>query len=137
LPDLPARQLVARFRAIESEIHVLRTLRGLNISTKEMGQRKNVILSFSPDGQLDLFTFAKGADALRAYFQLETDKRGSDIVLVKGDTGADIRLAYKNYFSDPDDFVRYVERGCSTLTRRKKRRRRVVMKRRRRPPPRS
>ena len=85
-----------------------------------MGQRKNVILSFSVDGQLDLFTYAKGADALRRYFQLEKEKAGADIVLVKGDTGADIRLAYKNYFSDPDDFVRYVERGCAILASRKK-----------------
>jgi hypothetical protein len=41
-------------------------------------------------------------------------------VLVKGDTAADIRLAYKNYFSDPDDFVRYVEAGCRRLLPRKK-----------------
>jgi hypothetical protein len=86
-----------------------------------MGGRKNVILSFSAQGTLDLFTYVKGADALRKYFQLEKLQTGADIVLVKGDTGADIRLAYKNYFSDPDDFVKYVERGCARLLTKRKR----------------
>ena len=52
---------------------------------------------------------------------MEQVQNGADVVLVKGDTGADIRTAYKNYFSDPDDFVRYVERGCQRLMRRKRR----------------
>jgi putative GTP pyrophosphokinase len=96
---------------------VLRILRGLNISTQKMGARKNVILSVSIDGKLDLFTYAKGADAIRKYFQLEKLQNGADVVLVKGDTGADIRLSYKNYFSDPNDFLRYVEKGSSKLIR--------------------
>ena len=119
-PDMKDRELARRFRRIDSEINVLRTLRGLVTSTETMGSRKNVILSFSREGTLDLFSYAKGADALRKYFQLEKLQNGSDIVLVKGDTGADIRLAYKSYFSDPNDFVRYVEHGCDKLSPRKK-----------------
>jgi len=114
-PDVGSADLVRRFKTLEDEIHVLRILRGLNISTQKMGGRKNVILSVSIDGKLDLFTYAKGADAIRKYFQLEKLQNGADVVLVKGDTGADIRLSYKNYFSDPNDFLRYVEKGSSKL----------------------
>ncbi len=114
-PDLTNTELVRRFRRLDNDIHTLAVLKGLNRSTTKMGGRKNVILSLSTEGNLDLFTYAKGADALRKYFQLERLQNGADIVLVKGDTAADIRLAYKNYFSDPDDFVRYVEKGCKKL----------------------
>lgn len=124
-PDMRDRELVRRFRRLDNEINVLRALRGLVTSTETMGSRKNVILSFSREGTLDLFSYVKGADALRKYFQLEKLQDGSDIVLVKGDTGADIRLAYKNYFSDPNDFVRYVERGIERLSSPKLKMRRV------------
>jgi len=114
-PDLKDAELVRKFRRVDNDVHILRMLKGLNTSTKRMGPRKNVILSFSVEGKLDLFTYAKGSDALRKYFQLEKMHTGADVVLVKGDTGKDIRLAYKNYFSDPDDFVRYIDRGCRKL----------------------
>lgn len=114
-PDISDNDLVKSLRRLDGEIHTLAVLKGLNRSTKQMGGRKNVILSLSSGGNLDLFAYAKGADALRKYFQLEKLQNGADIVLVKGDTAADIRLAYKNYFSDPDDFVRYVENGCRRL----------------------
>lgn len=128
-PLLKDRDLVRRFHRLESEIHILRILRGLNISTEQMGARKNVILSLGRDGRLDLFTYAKGADALKRYFQLERQGTGADIVLVKGDTGADIRLSYKNYFSDPNDFLRYVEKGCEALSGKKPKRKQHTSKR--------
>ena len=129
-PLLKDGELVRKFRRLDNEIHILTLLRGLNRSTAQMGARKNVILSFTAEGTLDLFSYVKGADALKKYFQLEKLQTGSDIVLVKGDTGADIRLAYKNYFSDPDDFVRYVESGCAKLQAKGKKRARANRKRR-------
>lgn len=121
-PKLTNTGLVRRFRRLDGEIHILRILRGLNISNRKMGARKNVILSVSNEGQLELFFYAKGADALRKYFQLEKLQNGADVVLVKGDTGADIRLSYKNYFSDPNDFLRFIEKGSAMLLRRDGRR---------------
>lgn len=128
-PSKSDQEVVRELRKLETEIHVMRTLRGLTTSTKKTGSRKNVILSFSKEGTLDLFAFAKGADALRKYFQLEKAQTGADIVLVRGDTAADIRLAYKNYFTDPDDFVRYVERGCEKLSPKRKQKQRKRKKR--------
>jgi hypothetical protein len=116
-PDMSNRALVRRFRALDRDIHILQLLGGLNISTEQMGAKKNVILSMSGAGQLSLFTYVKGTDALRKYFELEKLHGGADVVLVKADTGADIRLSYKNYFSDPGDFLTYVNHGCVRLSR--------------------
>jgi putative GTP pyrophosphokinase len=115
-PDLESSEIVRKFRAIDNEIHILRKLEGLNKSTAQMGVKKNVILSLSQEGQLNVFTYAKGTDAMRKYFQLEKAQTGADIVLVKGSTAADIRLSYKSYFSDPNDFLKYIEDGCKKLT---------------------
>ena len=115
-PNLSNAELASKLRKRDSEIHILTQLKGLNTAQKHIGTQKNVILSFSRQGTLDMFAFSKGDRALRKYFELERAGTGADIVLVRGDTGRDIQLAYKNYFSDPDDFVKYVEDGCRLLT---------------------
>jgi hypothetical protein len=43
-----------------------------------------------------------------------------DIVLVRADTSDEIRLAFKNYFSDARDFIRLVEDGCTKLAKAKR-----------------
>ena len=42
---------------------------------------------------------------------------GQDIVLVRADTSDEVRLAFKNYFSDARDFIRMIEDGCTKLTK--------------------
>jgi hypothetical protein len=37
-------------------------------------------------------------------------------VLVRADTSDEVRVAFKNYFSDAGDFIRLVEDGCARLT---------------------
>lgn len=121
-PNVGAAELVRRFRELDDEIHVLATLKNLNRVNRHLDAKKNFILSFGTTGRLDLFGYVKGADALKKYFALERAGTGADIVLVRGDTGRDIKTAYKNYFSDPEDFIKYIERGCSALAGRTPRR---------------
>ena len=116
-PELSDAELVDKFTSLDKEIHILRILKGLNKSKMQMDSKKNVILSLSTEGQLDIFTYVKGVDAMKKYFQLEKLQKGADIVLVKADTAKDIRLSYKSYFSDPNDFLRYVEDGCKKLSK--------------------
>lgn len=40
-----------------------------------------------------------------------------DIVLVRADTSEDVRLAFKNYFSDARDFLRLIDDGCARLSK--------------------
>jgi putative GTP pyrophosphokinase len=36
--------------------------------------------------------------------------------LVKADTSEEVRFAFKNYFSDAQDFINLVESGCERLS---------------------
>ena len=65
---------------------------------------------------MEVKQYRDAPDALRALFELEKQMPDRDIVLVRADTGEDVRLAFKNYFSDARDFIRLIEDGCTKLT---------------------
>lgn len=113
--DLSAKDLVDRFEAVEAEINLLRTLKGINAVNRDVLSGKNVILVFKQESQLDIFTYARSKDAIDEYFKLEKAGSGEDIVYVSADSGDDVRSAFRNYFSDTQDFVVYVEEGCAIL----------------------
>jgi hypothetical protein len=46
---------------------------------------------------------------------MEKQHPGDDIVLVNADTFDSIRTAYRNYFSDVTEFLRYIDDGCDAL----------------------
>jgi hypothetical protein len=76
-------------------------------------------LIFSETGDLEVRAFRDAPDALRALFDLEKQFPDRDIVLVRADTSEEVRLAFRNYFSDAREFIRLVEDGCARLTRTK------------------
>ena len=49
-------------------------------------------------------------------FDLEEEHPGTDVVLVRAESSEEIRLAFKNYFSDATDFVRMVSEACVSLS---------------------
>lgn len=118
-PRIGNKELVKEFLAIEKELNLLNTLRGLNEIDTEVSKRKNVILIFTPQGDLETKTYRSAPEALRDLFKLETELQDCDIVLVKADTSEEIRFAFKNYFSDTKDFVSLLENACRSLVRTK------------------
>jgi putative GTP pyrophosphokinase len=46
---------------------------------------------------------------------LERDNPGKDIVLVRAASATDVRIAFRNYFSDAGEFIRLVDEGCQSL----------------------
>jgi len=114
---LSNHQLVDRFEDLEREIHLLGTLRGINIANNDVLSGKNIVLLFKDEGELEIFAHTSSAKAVEHYFQLEKTIAGGsqDVVLVSAESGADIRVAFRNYFSDTSDFVRYVDDGCTEL----------------------
>lgn len=116
-PILDDRTVVEDFLKLDKELRLLNTLRGLNAADKEVTDRKNAILIFSSNRELEVRTFRDATDALRALFDLEREFPESDVVLVKADTSEDVRLAFRNYFSDAQDFIRLMEEGCEKLTK--------------------
>jgi putative GTP pyrophosphokinase len=114
-PELSDGDLVARFFAAEKEIRLIETLRSLNAADRAVSTNRNAILIFSGGKPLEVRTFRDATEALRALFTIEKEMPECDIVLVRADTSDEIRLAFKNYFSDARDFIKLVEKGCAKL----------------------
>ena len=117
--DLSDEKLVDTFLQIDGELGFMRMLRALNSANSEVTEKKNVILIFgendNPDDKLKTLSYRDATDALRALFQLEKENPGKDIVLVKADSSDDVRIAFKNYFSDATDFIQLIDEGCKKL----------------------
>lgn len=115
-PDLENAELVSRFLKLDQELNLLTTLRGLNSANKAVSENRNTILVFSLTGELEIKTYRDAPEALRALFELEKQLPDQDIVLVRADSSEDVRLAFRNYFSDAREFIKFIENGCEKLT---------------------
>ncbi len=115
-PNLDDKDLIHQFLALDESLALLETLRGLNAASKTVTDNKNTILVFSQGGDLDIKTFRDATEALKALFALEKQFPDRDIVLVRADRSDEIRLAFRNYFSDATEFIRLVEDGCAKLS---------------------
>lgn len=121
-PDVDDRELIRRFDALDNELHLVRNLTGLNSVESEASANRNTILIFKPDGELETISYKESSDALRELFKLEKENPSLDVVLVKADSSEEIRMAFRNYFSDAKDFVRllteaigYFNSGCKEI----------------------
>ena len=112
--DSPA--LVEKFLTVEQEIGLLRMLKGLNATEAAHSENRNSILIFSKTGDLEIRSFRDAPEALRELFRLELEMPGSDIVLVRADSPTEVRIAFKNYFSDAKEFIDLVEKACVNLS---------------------
>jgi ppGpp synthetase/RelA/SpoT-type nucleotidyltranferase len=115
-PDMDDRLLVQNFLALDEELGLMKMLRGLNAADQAIADKRNAILIIAPSGDLDIKAYRDATDALRALFELEKQMPDRDIVLVRADTSEEVRLAFRNYFSDARDFIRLVETGCTKLS---------------------
>lgn len=116
-PEKNDNDLIKEFLEIDKDLGLLNTLRKLNTADTTITTNRNTILIFSQSGVLEVKTYRDATEALRALFALEKETSGNDIVLVRADTSEDVRLAFKNYFSDARDFVQLIEAGCKKLSR--------------------
>jgi len=115
-PEKSDREILEEFLAIDKELSLLKTLRGLNQAKSEVSNKKNTILIFSDKGELEVKSFRDATDALRALFLLEEEMPHNDIVLVRADSSDEVRLAFRNYFSDAREFVRLIDAACAKLS---------------------
>ena len=116
-PDMEDKDLIQEFEKLDEELALLQMLRGLNAANTQVSGKRNAILIFSSTGELEVRSFRDAPEAMRALFDLEREMPEQDIVLVRADTNDEVRLAFRNYFSDARDFIRYVEQGISKLNR--------------------
>lgn len=118
-PGASDQEVLDEFLSLDSELHLMQTLRGLNSAKGDVTDKRNAILIFSKDGDLEVRNFRDATDALRELFELEKNMPDRDIVLVRADTSEEVRLAFRNYFTDAREFVRLVDAACTTLSGRK------------------
>ena len=116
-PTLSNSLLVEKFEKLEDDIHLLRTLIGLNAATTRLTQAKNIILIFTEGkNNLRAYSYDNSAEALRDYFEFEKKSQDNeDIVLVRADNSESIRYAFRNYFSDAKEFVSYMQKAIEEL----------------------
>lgn len=115
-PELSDAEVVRRFLKMDEELGLLTMLRGLNATDSAVSANRNAILIISSIGDLEVRTYRDAPEALRALFELERTAPTSDVVLVRADSSDEVRLAFKNYFSDATEFISLVERGCAKLS---------------------
>jgi putative GTP pyrophosphokinase len=115
-PSASDREILDEFLSLDSKLHLMQTLRGLNSAKGNVTDKRNTILIFSKVGELGVLNFRDTTDALRTLFELEKKMPDRDIVLVPADTSEEVRLAFRNYFSDAREFVRLVDAACSKLS---------------------
>jgi ppGpp synthetase/RelA/SpoT-type nucleotidyltranferase len=115
-PDMPARELVERFNDLDHDIGVSALLRAITVTQMpSSAPGGNMILRFPVDGELRIHRVPPGRSPTDMYFELERVFPDDDIVLVRAETLADIRIAYRNYFSDTRAFLASVQSGCERL----------------------
>lgn len=116
-PDIGDKELVSLFRELDEELHLIRNFTGLNSSESATTSNRNTILIFKNDGELEALSYKDANDALKALFKFEKENPLLDVVLVKADTSEEIRMAFRNYFSDAKDFVRLLTDAIDGFSR--------------------
>ncbi|MGN2248336.1 RelA/SpoT domain-containing protein [Frateuria sp. GZRR35] len=124
-PELSDRDVLKSFLELDDGLALMQTLRGLHEAKSDVSDKKNSILIFSPSGDLTVRSFRDATDALRELFDLEKRMPNSDIVLVRADTGEDVRTAFRNYFKDAREFVKLMDSACAKLSGHQRRLRRT------------
>lgn len=114
-PNLTDREVLNEFIQFDTELSLIKTLKGLNQAKNEVTNKRNTILIFSSDGKLDTKSFRDATEALKVLFELEKNSPDKDIVLVRADSSEEIRLAFRSYFSDAKEFINLIEGACTKL----------------------
>jgi putative GTP pyrophosphokinase len=116
IPHISDNELIHEFLDLDDQLGLLKLLKNLNAADKEVTKNQNLILIIAESGELEIKTFRDATDAIKALFVLEVQNPGKDVVLVRGNTSDDVRIAFRNYFSDAREFIQLIEQSCEKLT---------------------
>lgn len=103
--------LIEELLALEARLGILARLRALRSYSGNALLGKHSVLNIVRDKEaqhgftLDIRSFTSGIGAIAYTNELESDPSSLNAVYVRADNPAQLRSAYKNYFSDPTDFV--------------------------------
>ncbi len=121
-PNLTNEELYKSFNDIEEDTRLLKSLVDLKIISQSGDERfsilkQNIILIYTKNDNITRFhNYTTLPLAQKKYFELEKEYgETADVVLVRAPTEANLKQAYKNYFSDARDFVHLVKTGLVKL----------------------
>ncbi len=117
-PDLSDMDVCKTFRKLDDEINIMRLLNSVSIIKQTSNIKNNIVLQLSRTGKLFVHKYVNIDSATNGYFALEKTNPDDDIVLVRAKTFDDIQSAYRNYFQNTEDFVKYVSDGLKLLEKR-------------------
>lgn len=115
LGQMTDEEVVREFVSIDADLNFMSMLRNLNKANREIAGNRNTILIYSGDDDLEVRTYRDATEALAALFDLEAEMPGKDVVLVRADRSEDVQIAFKNYFSDAREFIKFIDDGCQIL----------------------
>lgn len=114
--DMDDEEVVRNFVDLDHELGIMKSLKALGKSGGADGEYRNYILESDLEGNLAMYQFRDATEALKRLFEMEVDRPGHDIVLVRADSSDDVKFAFRNYFNDARDFIRLVDAGCAKLS---------------------
>lgn len=115
LPELGSNELKERFEQEESSHTLLDRLDKL----KEQGDlskiKQHTILAFKEDDTLEIFGYTKAARAIEKEGELLLNPDYVHVVYVPSSTPASIRNSYRNYLTNPADYVKLMKGGLQKI----------------------
>ncbi len=121
LSSLSTKEIAEEFQRVDRRLGIMLMFKNLRSTESKVRFRTNTLLIFRKSneeskGDLQVETFDSVNKAIIRYEELEKDLEGlADIVLVRADTPENIRDAFRNYFSDANDFVKLISDGIEIL----------------------
>jgi putative GTP pyrophosphokinase len=121
-PHESDENLFVRYVELEDRTHILRIFSELRKSESQIDLSKSSILIFRYDSdlfdedKLEIRQFDSVNIAIQEYSKLEVELEDkADVVLVGSRSAESIKSAYRNYFSDAQEFVKLVSDGVHEL----------------------
>lgn len=113
MPELSDAELRAAFDAEESKHNLLDRLDRLREQGDVTKIREHTVLAFQNDGTLDIFGYTKAIRAVERERELLDDPDCAHVVYVRASTPSAIKNSYRNYLTNPTDFVKLMKASLS------------------------
>jgi ppGpp synthetase/RelA/SpoT-type nucleotidyltranferase len=115
-PSMANSEVIRSFGRYDRELKLLKNLSNLNAVDSEITTRKNTILLITSEGKLEVRSYKDATKAIQMLFDFEENSPEADVVLVRAETSEEIRIAFRNYFSDATEFVEMISKASKSLT---------------------
>jgi putative GTP pyrophosphokinase len=106
LPELSDRELLAAFHEEERRHNLLDRLDRLREQGDLSKIKEHTVLAFQTDGTLEIFGYTKASRAVEKERELIDNPNCAHVVYVRASTPSAIKNSYRNYLTNPTDFVK-------------------------------